>query len=162
MLPIPGETYDAYLRRVTDAGEIPYTITELRDMGWEELDNGELWSPQLAGSETQVEPPAFQPDIKEQPGGAGEGEITLVTVYFWVWCTDPDTGETVGPYTQYIDVDWYDTSIFQIEADVDYAAQQFCRLASWRLSPKHVSEREIDQYDWQIVSPFGLRYSHGI
>lgn len=162
MLPIPGETYQEYLDRVSATDNIAYTIQELRDMGWEELDNGELWIAQLGVEPTPVEPPAFPPDITDEPEQPGEEPITLVTIYFLVWCVDPDTGEIVGPYTQMIDVDWYSVTIFDIESQVDAAAKLFCQLASWRTSARNVSERDVQEYDWEIISPFGLRYSHGI
>lgn len=162
MLPIPGETYDQYLSRVTDAGETPYLMSELRDIGWEELDNGELWTPQLAGEPKPVEPPAFPPDITEEPDQPGEEPITLVTIYFLVWCVDPSTGDTVGPYTQMVDVDWYNIDIATIEAVVDNLAMLFCRQMAWRDSPRNVSEHETTDYDWEIVSPFGIKYSRGM
>ena len=162
MQPIPGETYDQYLRRATDSGEIPYTIAELRDMGWEELANGELWSPSLAGEPAPPGGETGEPTAPEATDTGGQGpSITPVSVYFWVWCYDPAQGEWVGPYTQIIDAYW-EWGLVAITQAVDSAARDFCAGALAQTSPKAPRSGETTDYDWAIPSPLGLQFSRGI
>ena len=162
MQPIPGETYDQYLRRATDSGEIPYLMSELRDMGWEELANGELWLPSLTG---EPAPPGAEtgepPSGEDDTGGVGAGQSGPVTVHWWVWCYDPAQGQWVGPYTQMEDFDWSD-GIAYIVAQVDALSQAFCAGAMAQTSPKAPRSGESTDYDWAIQSPLGLQFSRGI
>lgn len=162
MLPIPGESYTEYSRRLAAFGDTPLTEEELLAAGYEVTMSGLII--QLTGPGEVFRPAELinQPTADTIPdtGGPGPG-ITPVTVYYWVWCYNPSTGTWEGPWTQMLDAYW-EWGLVTITQMVDANAKSFCAGAYAQTSPRAPLPGETTDYDWAIQSPLGLQYSRGI